>query len=111
MRIMIGKRLTWAVVLLAFFAATLGPIIPRAGAAEPCAMMMAASTTDDGQSSKGAMPVCGQDISCVVFVALPAPFRPTSTDLVWAPVRYWTDVNALTGLSVPPDISPPIFRV
>ena len=99
-------------VLLAFVAAALGPIIPRAAAAAvPCAMMMTASATDGDRSSEGAMPICGSDLSCIVATALPTPFVPTVTDLVWVPVRYWAAVDALVvGLSVPPDISPPISR-
>lgn len=54
------------------------------------------------------MPICGSDLGCIVAAALPVPFVPTITDLVWAPVRYWAAVNALVGLSVPPDVSPPI---
>ena len=111
MQQLVRNRIVSIVVLLAFIAATLGPTIPRAAAAIPCAMMMTSSSMDGDQSSKGTMPVCGSDLSCVIAVALPAPFAPTVTDLVWAPVRYWAAFNALVGLSVPPDISPPISRV
>lgn len=104
------------VVLLAFVAAALAPTVPQASAATvPCAMMMTSSSSmaDDHVStagdpaSKGTLPPCGSDLRCIIAVALPEPFAPTSTDLVWDPVHYWDASNALTGLSIPPDISPP----
>jgi hypothetical protein len=109
MRKGLWQRVVSTLALLAVIAATLGPIIPRAEAAVPCAMMMTASPTDGDGSSQGAMPICGSDLSCIVAAALPTPFVPTVTDLVWAPVRYWAAVDAhVVGLSVPPDVSPPI---
>ena len=111
MRRGLWQRIISTLVSLAFAAATLGPIIPRAEAAVPCAMMMTASSADGDQSSQGSMPVCGSDLSCIVAAALPTPFVPTVTDLVWAPVCYWAAVDAqAVGLSVPPDLSPPISR-
>ena len=113
MRRIARKPIVLITVLLAFIAAALGPIIPRATAATvatPCAMMMTSSSMDGGQSSKGAMPVCGSDLSCIVAAALPAAFEPTVVALGWSPVRYWAVVNALVGIPLTPDISPPIAR-
>jgi len=106
------KRCTTILVLAAFFAAALVPFLAQPAAAEPCAMMMAGLSTSDGpdQSSKDGMPTpdCGSGLSCIVMAALPELFEPLSTQMVWAPIRYWTASSALAGVSVPPDYSPPI---
>ena len=97
--------------LVALIGAALLPFAPKAAAAEPCAMMMAMpsvvnSSGGDDQSSD-AMPVCETGMSCIVMAAVPPLCQPNSTSLVWAPVDYWVLLGALTGLSVPPDYSPP----
>lgn len=107
------KRAMTLLLLLAFFAGALGPLVPHAQAmgGDPCAMMMTTSSAQDGSSSTGMMPVCGENISCIVVAGLPAAFAPTSTDLVWSTVRYWASADALIGLSIPPNPSPPKSRV
>src|SRR5207248_7580337 len=106
------KRCTAILVLAAFFAAELLPFVPQPAAAQPCAMMMAGPSSTDGtdHASKDdvAMPDCGLGWSCMVMVALPELFKPFSTSFVWGRVYYWTASNALDGISVPPDYSPPI---
>ena len=119
MRRLIWKRAVSAIALLAFIVAALGSVIPvsHAQATVPCVMMMTpssmagdpASTAAD-PSSKGTLPPCGSDVRCIIAVALPEAFAPTSTDLVWDPVHYRDASHALTGLSIPPDISPPRSR-
>jgi len=117
MWIVIRKRIVSIMVLLALIVAAVGPIIPRAAAAAPpCAMTMSLSMANDhpsdtdDYSSKGAMPVCGWDLGCIIASALPTPFAPTVTDLVWEPVRYWDARNALAGLSTTPEPFPPKSR-
>src|SRR5258707_1328829 len=100
------KRVIAQVVLAAFLIGALGPFVSYAAASEPCAMMMAKSSTDRDMPPKGAAPIRDQGI-CVVVVALPAEFVRSSTNLVWAPVTYWGSPAALTGLSTPPEQSPP----
>jgi hypothetical protein len=111
------KRCTAVLVLAAFFAAALVPFLPQPAAAEPCAMMMAGPSAMDGDqpskddhASKDQMPPCGSGLSCMLMVALPELFEPSSTQITWTPIRYWAVPSALAGLSVPPDYSPPIVR-
>ena len=98
------RKLVRYVMLLAVFAAAIGPLVPTARAGEPCAMMM---TMDDGHASKGMMPACA-DMNCLIVCALPAPLAATSTSLRWSPVDYATADEVRTGRTVPPAQSPPI---
>lgn len=113
------RRLVSTVVLLAFAAEALGSVVPHAAAATiPCVMMMgSAAQADDSSaaaaddpSSKGTLPPCGSDLRCIVAAALPEPFAPVAADLAWQPVLYLNASEALPGLSIPPDISPPRSR-
>ena len=103
------KRVIAELVLVAFLIGALGPFVSYAAASEPCAMMMAKSSTNRDMPPKDAVPVCDQGI-CVVMAALPTDFVPNSTDRAWTPAIYWASADALTGLSLPPEQSPPRSR-
>ncbi len=105
----IGKRVIAQLVLVAFLIGALGPFVSYAAASEPCAMMMAKSSTNQDMPPKDAMPVCDQGL-CVVMAALPNDLVPSSTNRAWTPASYWASADALTGLSIPPDQSPPRSR-
>ena len=105
----IGKRVIAQLVLVAFLIGALGPLVSYAAASEPCAMMMAKSSTNKDMPPKGAVPACDQGL-CVVMAALPTDFVPSSTDRAWTPAIYWASADALTGLSLPPEQSPPRSR-
>ncbi len=96
-------------VLVAFLIGALGPFVSYAAASEPCAMMMAKSSTNQDMPPKNAVPVCDQGL-CVVMAALLTDFVPSWTDRAWAPASYWASADALTGLSLPPEQSPPRSR-
>ena len=111
MRLVVKRRLIAIITLLGFLAGALGPLLPQqATAAQPCAMMLASSSHDDGQPSKGSMPACAQEMTCLIAAALPAPFAPTAVPLVWQRVQYWDVPRLGHGRTVPPDYSPPIRR-
>ena len=103
------KRLARFSVALAFLAATLAPEVPHAAVAKPCGEMAMPSPADNYQSSKAAAPV-SLDFCCSIGIALTAPLAPISSDRAWMPVHYWVAGNALSGLTIPPDHSPPISR-
>jgi len=103
------KRVIAQLVLAAFVIGALGPFVSYAAASEPCAMMMASSSTNQDMPAKKAAPVCDQGF-CVVMAALPADFVPSWTDRAWMPASYWASADALTGLSLPPEPSPPRSR-
>ena len=103
------KRVIAQLVLAAFLMGALGPFVSYAAASEPCAMMMAKSSTNQDMPPKKAAPVCDQGL-CVVMAALPTDFVPSWTDRAWTPASYWASADALTGLSLPPEQSPPRSR-
>jgi hypothetical protein len=105
----IGKRVIAQLVLVAFLIGALGPFVSYAAASEPCAMMMAKASANQNIPPKDAVPVCDQGI-CVVMAALTADFVPNWTDRAWMPASYWASADALTGLSFPPEQSPPRSR-
>jgi hypothetical protein len=105
----IGKRVIAQLVLMAFLIGALGPFVSYAAASEPCAMMMAKASTNEKMPATHAVPVCDQGI-CIVTAPLPADFVPNLTDRAWMPARYWASADALTGLSFPPEQSPPRSR-
>ena len=100
------KRVIAKLVVVALVIGALGPFISYAAASEPCAMMMAKSSMNQDTPPKNAVPVCDQGL-CVVMAALPADFVPSWTDRAWTPASYWASADALTGLSLPPEPSPP----
>ena len=95
--------------IAAFLMGALGPFVSYAAASEPCAMMMAKSSTNQDMPPKKAAPVCDQGL-CLVMAALPTDFVPSWTDRAWMPASYWASADALTGLSLPPEPSPPRSR-
>jgi hypothetical protein len=99
------RRIIAQLVLVAFVIGALGPFVSYAAASEPCAMMMADSSTNP-MPLKNTAPVCDQGL-CVVMAALPTDFIPRSTDRAWKPASYWASADALAGLSLPPEPSPP----
>ena len=100
------KRVIAQLVLATFMIGALGPFISYASASEPCAMMMAKSSTNQDMPPKKAAPVCDQGL-CVVMAALPTDFVPIWTNRAWTPASYCASADALTGLSLPPEPSPP----
>jgi hypothetical protein len=89
-------------------------IVPRAWAMDGCAMAGASmdAPSADGQSGapcKGLTPACVDAMGCVATVALPAPPLSTSTGLASVATTYSFFGISLSGLSVEPELSPPIL--
>jgi hypothetical protein len=103
------KRVIARLVLVALLMGAVGPFVSYAAASEPCAMMMAKSSGNQDMPPKKAAPVCDQGL-CLVMAALPTDFVPSWTDRAWMPASYWASADALTGLSLPPEPSPPRSR-
>jgi hypothetical protein len=103
------KRVIAQLVLVAFLIGALGPFVSYAAASEPCAMIMAKSSTNQDMPPKHATPVCDQGL-CVGMAALLTNFVPSWTNRAWTPASYWASADALTGLSTPPEQSPPRSR-
>ena len=57
---------------------------------------------------KSAVPNCVTDVGCIFMVALPPAYTPTSTPLAWSRVVYASIADVPSGVSVAPDLGPPI---
>ena len=56
----------------------------------------------------GMMLNCPDMVGCGVVAGLPAPAIGVMHKLVWSPAAYWASADLPQGLSVEPDIDPPI---
>jgi hypothetical protein len=101
------RKLVRILMLLAAVTATLGPIVPAAAAAQPCAMMMSMDGGHASDGMNGMMPACA-DMSCLIMCALPTPLAATSTHFAWSAVHYATADVIRSGQTIPPAQSPPI---
>lgn len=69
---------------------------------------------DTGDSSgmpmpcKSNIPNCFSSIGCVFMVALPPAYTPTETQLTWSRIVYSSVASSQKGMSLEPDIGPPI---
>jgi hypothetical protein len=113
------KRLSIIFLAFALVASVTMQLMPHAwaapaeaGAAVPCEMMdMAADATPAGvpeMPCKGKIPACDDSIGCAVFVDLPAPPRAAPVAVDWTQVVWSAIQPTLAGLTVEPELSPPI---
>ncbi len=106
--------------LLAILIATvlIGAPAVQAAITMPCQTIVA-STPDYQMSSgqapaptptpcKGVMPGCADMLSCNLGAGLPAHVTAVAYKLIWTSVAYRTLADALEGLTVEPDLGPPI---
>jgi hypothetical protein len=56
----------------------------------------------------GMMLICPDMIGCGVTVGLPAHVTDVAHNLIWTTTAYWATADLPQGLSVEPDIGPPI---
>lgn len=61
-----------------------------------------------GAPCKGMTPACIDAMGCVVAVAIPAQV-PELTTAPWVAAAYTFADTSLSGLSVPPELTPPIL--
>jgi hypothetical protein len=83
-----------------------------AGSPAPCEMMdMATPAAPTGSSDmpcKGMIPVCRDSLGCAVVVDLPTPPRAAPVAVDWTQVVWSAVQSTLAGLTVEPELSPPI---
>jgi hypothetical protein len=86
-------------------------LIPLASAAPDCNMTMMSHGADGGGPvpCTDMTPTCIVDVGCAFVVSLPAPHLGLSAPLSWTRVAYGTSSNASRGLSIKPDLTPPIL--
>jgi hypothetical protein len=99
-------------ILIAF--ALIGPLAAQAAAPMPChgeCFSLTAHQADPGQfptPCKSMATVCMTALGCVATVNLPDYQSVAATRLSWAPVTYRADTRVIDGLSLAPDLGPPI---
>jgi hypothetical protein len=106
--------------LLAILIATvlIGAPAVQATTDMPCHMVVASATGDQLSSTqapdpvpapfKGTMPGCTDVLVCGLSAALPAHVTTTSREPIWTSASYGAVVDSREGLSVQPDLVPPI---
>ena len=57
---------------------------------------------------KSKLPNCFSSIGCIFMVALPPAYTPTATQLTWLRVVYTSVTSSQAGMSLEPDLGPPI---
>lgn len=106
-----------SVLLLAFaFVVGLTAQVTAAGAwtMNGCASAASMGTSShDSQSDtpcNGLTPACIDSVGCAVPTALPVPPLSASTMFEWVAATFTLPDNSMSGLSVEPDLTPPILR-
>lgn len=108
------RRVLMLVVLGAFLCVGLGQPVPSLDAAPTGDMAGMSVVMDMGDGStmpmpcKGKIPNCYSSMGCIFMVAFPPGYTPTATQLVWSRVVYPGTVTWHAGLSLEPDLGPPI---
>ena len=57
---------------------------------------------------KSNLPNCFSSIGCIFMVAIPPAYTPTATPLTWSRVVYASVSSSQVGMSLEPDLGPPI---
>jgi hypothetical protein len=112
MRVRLFRRLFAIVIAMALMGA---PAV-QATITQPCDTV-AASVSDhqllSGQTPaptpcKGMMPGCPDMLGCTLSAGLPTYAAAMAQELIWIPIAYRAITDAREGLSVKPDLGPPI---
>jgi hypothetical protein len=113
------KRLSIVFLAVAFVASATMQLMPHvlaaaadADAAVPCDMIdMRADAAPAGvpeMPCKGMIPVCSDSIGCAVVVDLPRGPQASPVAVRWTPVAWSAAERSLAGLTIEPELTPPI---
>lgn len=58
---------------------------------------------------KGMTPICIDSLGCVINIGVPAASPLASIPFEWGVVSYFFSLAALAGVSIEPELSPPII--
>ena len=112
----VPNRLSIAVLACAFvLAVTMQMVWPAAMTMKPifAPTMTAAGTSEQSDKPvapcKAFSPVCIDHIGCVTAIAVPTSPTAMGVPVQWRLVRYSPAVSHFTGLSIEPELSPPIL--
>ena len=116
------NRLCIVLLAVAFVASATMQLMPHAiaasagaDAAVPCDMMdMKTDTAPAGAPDmpcKGKIPDCADSLGCAVFVDLPARPHGAPVAVHWTKVAWSAAQPSLAGLTLEPELTPPIAIV
>jgi hypothetical protein len=125
MRILVLRRLLIVLTGLAYFGAAAVQAMPRAEFMAPACMGAAKTATGDCCAKmamkdhaapepmkqvpcKGISLDCAKEFGCISSPALPAPSTALGSPTFYGRVAYWPPATSRTGLSIKPDLFPPI---
>jgi hypothetical protein len=105
------KRLLRLGLILAFVASMTAQLVPVSMAQPDTGA--SADLGDDGAGSQppctGHMPNCVDHVGCITISALPASPASVAAAFEWTSLRYHLPPESLAGISVKPELSPPIL--
>ena len=108
------RRVFMLIVLGAFLCVGLGQALPSAdttptgGIAERSMTMAMGGGGTTPMPCKGKIPDCYSSMGCIFMAALPPTYTPTAAQPVWSRVVYPSVASWHSGLSLEPDLGPPI---
>jgi hypothetical protein len=105
------KRLLTVCLALAFVAGVTAQLMPSSIAASQ--MTMSADMVGGGAGPHppctGHMPNCSEHAGCIAVSALPVSPASVAVPVEWTSLDYQLALQALSGISVEPELSPPIL--
>jgi hypothetical protein len=123
--ILVLRRLLIFLTGLAFLVGAAVQAMPPAAFMAPACMRAAKTVTGDCCANmamkdhpapmkqvpcKGISLDCAKEFGCISSPALPAPSTELGSPTVYGRVAYWSPLASRAGLSIKPDLFPPIAR-
>ena len=105
------KRLLTMCLALAFLVGVTGPLLPTSMAASQVTMSagMAGCCDDPQAPCSGHLPNCLDHGGCITISVLPASTTSIAVPVEWTSLEYEFSPQALAGISVKPELFPPIL--
>jgi hypothetical protein len=109
------RRVSVILLAFAFVVGLTAQVAAGAWTMHGCPMSAASmgTSSQDSQSDtpcNGLTPACMDSVGCAVPTALPVPQLLASTMFEWVAATFTLPDNSMSGLSVEPDLTPPILR-
>ena len=105
------KRFLTLCLALALVVGVMGQLMPSSMAAAPITVSteMGGGCADPQSPCTGHMPTCLDHGGCITVPALPASQTSIAVPVEWTSLDYDLAPQALAGVSVKPELSPPIL--
>jgi hypothetical protein len=105
----VSKRLLTLGLLLALVVGMTAQLVPVGVAQPDLAVSVADGCVGSPPPCTGHMPNCVDHICCVTVSALPASLASVGMPFEWTSLYYPLVPESLSGISVKPELSPPIL--